>query len=290
MDVVDALYRLGGAASHRALIAATSRWHVKAAVDHGRIVRLGRGEYALPGIDDAVAEARRLGGLLSHTSAALAHGWGVWRQPQKPWVTVPAGRHVDRQRRRGARVVRQDVAADGMLTAPLQTVLDCARRLPFEEALAVADSALRSSRVTGEELIAAADALPRPGHARTVARHATVLADNPFESVVRAHCLQVAGVDLRPQVEVAGYGRGDLVDVEGALIVECDSFGFHAGRSDLLGDIERHNRAAAVGASLLRFGYEHAHRPEYIVETLEAWGRRPARPHRLLAVEREIAV
>ncbi|QWC83905.1 hypothetical protein KLP28_09685 [Nocardioidaceae bacterium] len=75
MDVVDALYRLGGVASHRALIAATSRGHVRAAAEAGRIDRLGRGIYALPGRDDVFAHAARLHGVASAASAATALGW-----------------------------------------------------------------------------------------------------------------------------------------------------------------------------------------------------------------------
>lgn len=41
---------------------------------------------------------------------------------------------------------------DGVVIAPIQTLLDCARRLPFEEALAVADSALGSGAVCQSEL------------------------------------------------------------------------------------------------------------------------------------------
>jgi hypothetical protein len=40
----------------------------------------------------------------------------------------------------------------GKATSPLGTVLDCARYLPFGEALAVADSAVRSGKVQPEIL------------------------------------------------------------------------------------------------------------------------------------------
>ena len=100
----------------------------------------------------ATRQYGRLGGVLSHTSAALRWGWSVWRQPREPWVTIPQHGSVDPSRRRGVRLVRQDVVIDGVVIAPIHTVLDCARRLPFEEALAVADSALRSGAVCQSEL------------------------------------------------------------------------------------------------------------------------------------------
>ncbi len=278
MDVVDALLRLGGVASHRALVGATSRWAVRAALAAGRVERLGQGVYALPGLDEHVAAARRLRGVLSHTSAARHWGWGVWIQPDRPWVTVPRNRRTD-ARARGIVVVRQDVATDGIATTPLQTVLDCARRLRFEEGLAVADSALRSGLVGPEELVRAAGRLPRPGRAVEVAREADPRADNPFESVVRALALGVPGLHLVPQVQVVGYGRGDLVDVRRRLVVECDSFGFHASRAALLSDTERHNRAALCRATLVRFGYEHAHRPDYVRRVLTEWAALPPPRH-----------
>lgn len=45
----------------------------------------------------------------------------------------------------------------------MRTVLDCAAQLPFDEALAVADSALRDRTVTKEELARAVATLPACG-------------------------------------------------------------------------------------------------------------------------------
>ncbi len=138
-------------------------------------------------VDDGDSAVRRLGGVLSHTSAALRWGWSVWRQPREPWVTIPQHGSVDSSRRRGVRLVRQDVVIDGVVIAPIQTVLDCARRLPFEEALPVADSALRSGAVCQSELSETVGRLPRPGPASSrLIRLSDGRADNPFESVVRA--------------------------------------------------------------------------------------------------------
>ncbi len=52
-----------------------------------------------------------------------------------------------------AALPRSDI--DGWATSKVRTVLDCATELPFDEALAVADSALRHGDVTREELDAA---------------------------------------------------------------------------------------------------------------------------------------
>lgn len=53
------------------------------------------------------------------------------------------------------------------ITSAVRTVLDCALKLPFDQALAVADSALRSGDVGRHELIQAATALRGPGSSRS---------------------------------------------------------------------------------------------------------------------------
>ena len=63
------------------------------------------------------------------------------------------------------RLDAQDVV-DGWVTGPLRTVLDCAAALPFDEALSVADSALRAGDVTASELVDAADRWQARGRAR----------------------------------------------------------------------------------------------------------------------------
>ena len=80
MEVTDALLRLGGVATRGMLVAATSHHAVRTSIREGRIVRLSRGHYALPGIADATAAAIRVGGVCSHLTAALQWEWAVVRQ------------------------------------------------------------------------------------------------------------------------------------------------------------------------------------------------------------------
>jgi hypothetical protein len=90
-----------------------------------------------------------------------------------------------------------DDRADGV-TTPVRTVIDCAR-LPFDEALPIADSALRSGLVTREELDVVQVRGAGAGSVRRVLRHADGRAANPFESVLRARAIEV-GLDVEPQV------------------------------------------------------------------------------------------
>jgi hypothetical protein len=156
IDPVVALERLGGVADGTTLRLACGAWPVRKAVAEGRILHLGRNQYALLAAHEANVAAGKVHGVASHLSAAMAWGWKVKRAPHRPVVTVPRGRNLD------------DV--HGWQTARVRTVVDCARELPFDEALAVADSALREGRVTRAELLAAAQAAPRRGRARRVLR------------------------------------------------------------------------------------------------------------------------
>jgi len=102
--------------------------------------------------------AHRLGGVLALTSAALEWGWAVKTVPEQPIVAVAPSRNIAPARREGVSVTwrsltQRDIAF-GRHTSAVRTVTDCACELPFDEALAVADSALRSRLVTGRELCA----------------------------------------------------------------------------------------------------------------------------------------
>lgn len=180
------LERLGGVATTRELRRQCSRASIRLAVAQGRIIRDVRGRYAVPEADVALRAANRLSGVLYLDSAALHHGWKVKPRPESPVVAVPRNRKVAPERRQGVRVAYVDLPASalrGRATGFVRTVMDCAARLPFDEALAVADSALRNGDVTQAQLLDAAQAMPARyrGRCLRVARQADARADNPFE-------------------------------------------------------------------------------------------------------------
>jgi hypothetical protein len=132
-----------------------------------------------------------MGGVLSHLSAAAHLGLSVLVQPEAVHVTVPRNAHL--RARDGLVVHRSDLLADEatrVATRPLRTVLDCAAALPFAEALAVADSALREGLVRPEDLLDAARERRGPGRRAVlrVAGEADGDAANPFESALRPPC------------------------------------------------------------------------------------------------------
>lgn len=202
------------------------------------------------------------------------------RPPEKPTITVPRNRKVEPRRRDGvelkwANLPPVDVWRD-RVTMPGRTVIDCAKSMPFDEALAIADSALRHRRVSKEQLTGLAEQVPTTGRAAClrVAREADGRAANPFESVLRAISLDVDGIRLEPQVVINEPGlwvRPDLVDVNRRIVVEADSFEWHGKRKALKRDCERYNGLARRGWVILRFAWEHVmFEPTYVAECLAA--------------------
>jgi very-short-patch-repair endonuclease len=274
---MEILERAGGIADRASLVALSSRAEVDRALRRGDVVRDGHGRYALPVADAARRAANGLDGFVSHRSAALLHGWELKTTPREPDVLVPKNRKVSPSRREGIALHRGPTGqCFRRVTSPARTLVDCMRALPFDEALAVADSALRHGSVTRAELVGLAAGTRGPGAARCrrVAGLADGRAANPFESVLRAIALDVPGIDVRPQVEITGRGfsvRPDLVDVERRLVVEADSFAWHGDRSSLRWDSQRYNNLVVRGWLVLRFAWEDVmHDPAYVRRTLTA--------------------
>jgi len=258
VDVSDLLRDLGGVARRSTLLRVVDRRQLERALGAGQVVRDARGLYALPEADTARRIAARIGGALCLTSAALAHGWPVKTVPDKPHVLVGRGRKVPREARAVAHVHIGD--APRGVTAPELTLLQCLRRLPYDEALAVADSALRCG-VGRRVLDRIAEDARGPGapQIRRVCAAADARAANPFESVLRAICHDVPGLSVTPQVVITGDAftvRPDLVDERLWLVLEADSFEWHGKRTALASDARRYNRLVVGGWMVLRFCYE----------------------------------
>lgn len=254
----EAAVRLfGGVLDFGTLTMLVSRREIEAALADGSVVRLRRGRYGLSS-EGARALAVSVRGHVSHLSAALHHGWKVKRVPERPSITIPRNRgrpDVDADLHWGSLSVLDQ--EDGV-TRPVPTVIACARSCAYDEALAVADSALRSGTVTREALLLAAAKSPRTGRSRAlrVAENADGRADNPFESCTRAVCHDVDGLQVEPQVSIPGVGRVDLADRRLRVMIECDSFEFHSDRAALRKDIRRYTEAARRGWVVLRFTWE----------------------------------
>jgi very-short-patch-repair endonuclease len=188
---------------------------------------------------------------------------------------IGRGRRVH-PRERDVVVHRAELAPEDVedgVTTPEVTLAHCLRRLPFDEALAIADSALRAG-VPRSLLLRIADDARGPGspQMRRVAEHASPLAANPFESVLRAIALDVPGLQVKPQVIIREpdiVARPDLVDVGSRIVLEADSFEWHGGRAQLSSDARRYDLLVVNGWLVLRFSYEHVMlQPDFVRRVL----------------------
>jgi len=258
MDLAELIIKLGGTATTQELLRVFTRRTIRCALDDGRIIRVARGHYTLPGGSEALAAARRVGGVVSHISAAQHWGWKVKLPPERPVVTVPRNRKLTERQRAGIDVRWFNLHPDdirGGVTSKLRTVGDCARSEHFDAALSVADSAVRDGDATQTQLSLEALAGPRTGRpaALRVADAVDGRAANPFESVLRAICLEIPGLQVEPQVWVGSTGRVDLLDRRNNLILEADSWEFHSERSVFVRDVRRYTCFVRLGYAVVRF-------------------------------------
>jgi very-short-patch-repair endonuclease len=193
-------------------------------------------------------------------------------------VTLPRNRKLDRLQRATTEIVHADLSADAVVdgvTSKIRTVVDCARKLSFDEALAVADSALGSGNIGKEQFETAAAALRGRGapEARRVAQAADGRAANPFESVLRAIVLEFPALHVVPQAPVDTSGltyHPDLVDVASRIVIEAESWGWHADQPTHSRDCVRFTLLTVAGWRVLRFTWEQVmHSPSYVRRVLE---------------------
>jgi len=276
MDVVEVLVGLGGGATCGTLRRHCSGRQVRKALGAGRIRRVCRGFYALPPPLDDLGTARSHLGVLSHESAAVHWGFGVVNRPDLPHVTIPRHRHR-RSSPQAAQLHYADAPAVDDVTTPVRTVVDCARTLPFGEALAIADSALRSGRVTRDGLVAAGLALRRAGRGRVlrIAELADGRSESVLESMLRAVLIEAGITGFVPQIVVADgsfSARLDLANESLRLGIEADGFEFHSNRKALVRDCRRHVSLVLCGWTVLRFSWEDVcYDAEWVVDSIRAY-------------------
>jgi len=264
MSAQERLAELGGVCTRRQLLKHLPRLEVDRALTAGEILVVGRGRYALPSTEEAQVTAHALGGVLSHESAALHHGWAVKTPPERPHVTVARGRRLSAAQRAAAVVhyaaLLPEEVFEAQATSHERTLLDVLRTCSFDAALAVADSALRDDLPPDVlRRVAAGARGAGAARVRSVADAASGDSANPFESVLRAICLDVPGLRVVPQRAVRsllGSVRPGLVDEEFRIILEADSFEWHGDRAALRADTRRYDLLVAAGWTVLRFAWE----------------------------------
>lgn len=282
--------------------AGLTRADIDAALAIGDLKRIARDVYIGWSVNSGVKAAVLASGFLSHESAAAAWGLDVLTPPTKPHILVPH----DRRAPEGCHVhwVRRQELADvittepfGPLTTLARTLADCARTLPFRDALVIVDSALGRQRISLHELHVLATSLRGPGakRARKVLLAGDGRSDSVGETLVRAAALEAGAPrpELQYRIDLSspdssGIAVADLAwptydDREVKVVVEHDGFDAHGVRRESFDrDRERWNALQDEGWTLRIFTYFHATKRyartgERIIQTLKKRCRETAR-------------
>jgi very-short-patch-repair endonuclease len=274
VDLMSELSMLGGTTDRATLIRLCGRAEVDRALREGKLVRLSRGRYAMAMAGDAERIAATVHGVVSHRNAAVLHGWGVKHLPSRPDVTLRRGRNLTPQQRALITPHWLDLhprMVNTGRTIKAKTLVDCMRALPFDEALAIVDSALRETDFTPEGVAMLASMIKGRGArtAQRVAREATGKAANAFESVARAIALDIPGLHVQAQFPVRVNGsltlHPDLADPALGIAIECEGFEWHGDSAQLVRDCERYNHLVLLGWTVIRFGWVHViEQPGYV--------------------------
>ena len=229
---------------------------LRGGVRHGLIVRIRKGWYALPDLDDVLAQAARVGGRLTCVSAAAY--LGLWEgfatealhvavrdracqlrdtddyttrvDPDDPRIVV----HWSDERAGGDRLV---VDAATML----EHVVQCC---DTEFSFVVAEATLRDKRITTGEYQRLLERFPR--RVRRDLAAASGKSGSGSESTFSFRMRRL-GIRFRQQVQV-GVDRVDFL-IGDSLIVEIDSVEHHT----LLENCRRDARLSALGFRVIRF-------------------------------------
>jgi hypothetical protein len=265
MDLISQVTLLGGVCDRATLVRLRSAAEVDKALRTGVLERDARNRYALPTTRPALRVANRIAGVLSHRSAAQYWGWAQKSPPPLPEVTFPRTRRVDRSLRKVLVPHWCELAPDdveGSVTNQVRTLVDCMRNLPWDEAVAIVNSAIRADDFTQAEIQLIAERTRGRGRRRIIEVAAAVTGQcaNPFEAVLYAQALLIPGLNVQPQLKVAVPGttravRPDLADPVLGMAIEAESFEWHGKSADLSRDCRRYNTLSLLGWHVIRFSW-----------------------------------
>src|ERR1700709_861747 len=211
MDLISQVTALGGVCDRATIVRVRSAAEVDQALRDGVLVRDARGRYALPTTRPALRTANRVAGVLSHRSAAQYWGWAQKAPPPLPEVTFARTRRVDRSLRKvlvphWCELSPDDV--EGSVTNQVRTLVDCMRNLPWDEAVAIVNTAIRADAFNQAEIQLIAHRTRGRGRRRIIegAPAVTGQCANPCEAVLYAQALLIPGLNVQPQLKVAVPG------------------------------------------------------------------------------------
>ena len=261
MDIETFLRQRAGAARTSTLSrAGFSRTRHDKALAAGRVVRIRRGTYSLPGEAGVLRLALERNALLTCLSAAPAYR--LWTlQDTGPVHLAP-----------GHRKAPPGTLAHGRCGHPPHSWLPVAgladvlihslRCLPPVESLVMLQCATQRGDVT-LDFLRRKLAGNRNARARSTLDSVIPRADSVLEVLANYH-FQRAGLRVRRHVELPGVGEVDFV-IEDCLVVETDG-STHLEPLQVKKDRKRNNATVIGGRLCLRFGYDDVvYHPERMV-------------------------
>ncbi|HWL02376.1 MAG TPA: DUF559 domain-containing protein [Microbacteriaceae bacterium] len=233
-----------------------SDWDIGRARHDGRIIRIRRAWYALPGAHPATCTAVRVGGML--TCVSLLEAADVWTPPHAA-VHVSVAANASRLRSAESRFVPYQPSAGillhwrpepGATTEPRDTVLgalvETFRCADEREVVAMTDSALRHRLVTRS-------ALRQSGMPDRILSICDGSAESGGETFMRLH-LRSMRCQFRTQVSIPGVGRVDFL-IGDRLVLEVDGYAFHGDREAFERDRARDLALVGLGYLVIRVSY-----------------------------------
>lgn len=239
--------------------------------------------------------------VVSHVSAAIFHGLDVWNADLSR-VHITRNRARGGGRSSGIRSLHTSpytegevVDIDGVrVTALARTVADCARTLPFETAVCVADVAARTHGITTEDVVAVLHSRPNhPGN--RVAHRVAQFMDGRSESVGESRTrVLLHHLGYTPQLQVpitdargfVGRVDFDLDDIE--TVLEFDGkvkYGRYVPGGKTAADVvweekRREDRIRGTGRQVVRITWADLDHPELVDRMLRDATVRARRPDR----------
>lgn len=268
--VADEAVEAGIFTARQAALTGIGRGTLQSKVARGEWVRRASGVYSpadrAPQDLDAERFAVAIYGprvAVSHTNTAVLHDLPA---PSTPGVHVAVPRNVKRAAHEGITVHRRQLVVEecelvsGIPTTPLaRSLLDCSLLLSLEDAVALADAALRARKVEMTELLS---------YARRLRRHPASPRMNEFltyldprsgsvpESRVRV-ALRRAGLPVPISQYEVFHGNRLVARVDFAwpyakLILEVDGLRYHSDDPAFLHDRVKQNELVHLGWRVLR--------------------------------------
>ncbi|MET4639137.1 DUF559 domain-containing protein [Mycetocola sp. 2940] len=248
-------------------------------VRDGRLLRIYRDHYALPGTSEQVIRAVRVGGRLACVSDLADRGVFVFRDhpghihlergasrlrsPGDRYVSLAKGNRDGVELHWHPLLCPDDATAHAV--AAIDSVAQAMRCQPPRMAVATLDSALNKRIITPEDVRLIFASLPprfQPIQALSDGR-----AEAGSETIVRL-LVRALGLQFDIQVFIDGVGRVDLL-IEGCLVVEADSRAHHSALDRYVVDRERDTTLAILGYMSLRLRNETImYRPERAVAAI----------------------